>query len=83
MLQMFSVFDKAVGAFMPPYFCKARGEAIRMFSDAVNEQNSPFFKHPGDFELYAIGRFDPATGSLEQLATERVLGALDVTQKVS
>jgi len=85
MLYMFAVLDKAVNAFMPPFFCRAKGEAIRTFTDAVNDKQSPFFKHPTDFELYIVGSFDPANGTLGSASggCERLLTAMDVVQSVA
>lgn len=79
MLYMFSVFDKAVGVFEKPFACRAKAEAIRMFSDAVNDGQSPFRKYPADFELYYVGLFDPAIGQMDG-SLERMLSALDVLQ---
>lgn len=67
-MQMFSVFDKAVGAYMPPFFARTRGEAIRMFSDAVQSKDGQFIKHPQDYELYEIAVWDDLSGRCEQTA---------------
>lgn len=80
MLQAFTVLDKAVMAFGAPFFVRAKGEAIRMFNDSVNDKQSPFFKHPADFALYSIGEFDPTNGSLVARPTELIVTALDVLQ---
>lgn len=83
MLYMFAVLDKAVGSFMQPFFCRARGEALRTFSDAVNDKQSPFFRHPSDFELYFIGQFDQSNGTVMPGTCERLLTAMDVVTTVS
>lgn len=82
MLYVFSVLDKAVGAFMPPFFVRAKGEAVRTFNDAVNEKSSPFYKHPLDFELYMIGHFDPDKGQITPCLVEKVVAASDVLEKM-
>jgi len=83
MLYMFAVLDKAVMAYMTPFFCRAKGEAIRTFSDAVNDKQSPFFRHPSDFELFYVGGFDPANGHCVVVSSERLVTALDVVQSVA
>lgn len=83
MLKMYAVRDKAVEAFMQPFFVRANGEAIRSFADAVNDSNSPFYKHPGDFELYALGDFDPSSGRCDVAQGPiRVIAALDLVNKM-
>lgn len=77
----YTVRDKAVGAFLPIFFVRSRGEAVRSFSDAVNDPGKPFNKHAGDFDLWYLGTFDDATGALalpDGGAPERVAGAIDV-----
>lgn len=83
MLKVYTVYDKAVGSFMPPFYCKADGEAIRSFMDAVNQSDSPFFKHPGDFELYALGDFDQGSGLYECGSPRRIISASEVAAKVA
>lgn len=83
MLHVYAVLDKAVDAFMPPFFVRSQGEAVRTFADAVNDKSSPFFKHVSDFELFKIGTFDPANGQLTSNGFIRVLSAMDVVEKVT
>lgn len=83
MLKVYAVRDKAVGAFMAPFFVRSPGEAMRSFVDAVNDKNTPFFRHPGDFELYDIGMFDPSNGSLSAAECVRVASALEVVEPVA
>lgn len=63
-LEMYSVFDKKTGAFTPPQMFRARGEAIRSFSDAVGDGNSPFSKHAEDYAFAYIGSFDDNSGCM-------------------
>lgn len=62
-LRMYSVRDKAVDAFLQPFFVRAKGEAVRSFLDAVSN-NAQFRSHPHDYDLYDIGKFDDNTGLL-------------------
>lgn len=62
-----AVKDAKLEAFLPPFTAPARGVAQRMFSDAVNNADSPFSKHPEDFALYFVGVFDDATGHLHDM----------------
>lgn len=66
MMRMYSVFDSAVGAYMQPFFARTRGEAIRMFTDACQDEKGRFIAHPQDYELYEIASWDDASGKIVQ-----------------
>lgn len=59
-----SVYDAAVGAYMQPFFCRSKSEAIRSFSDAVGAKESQFCAHPEDYTLMCVGAWDDATADL-------------------
>lgn len=57
-MQVFTVFDAAVGAYLQPFFCRSKGEATRSFGEACNDKSKPFFNHPLDFTLVYLGEWD-------------------------
>ena len=61
-LQIFSVYDSKVELFGTPFFCRSKGEAIRSFADAVNEESHAFSRHADDYTLFHVGEFDEAEG---------------------
>lgn len=68
-LQVFTVYDTKVGAFMQPFVCRSQGEAMRIFGDEVNNAQGAFFRHPEDYAMFHIGSFDQGTGMVQPLAT--------------
>lgn len=62
MLNIFSVRDAAVEAYMQPFFAPTKGAAIRSLTEAVNDPKHEFFKHAADYGLYFLGSYDDATG---------------------
>lgn len=77
-LLMFSVYDSMVEAYMPPFFVRARGEALRLFGDLVNDQSSNVGKHPSDFTLMYIGEWDDGSGRVDDSGiTVRVISGLE------
>jgi len=64
-LNAYSIFDKAVNAYMRPFFMQTDGQALRAFSDQVMDGESPPAMHPEDYALFRIGGFDEDTGMLE------------------
>lgn len=63
--QAFTVYDNKVESYLRPFFCMTNGEAIRSFTDAVNDPTSAFHKHPADFTLFQIGVYDDTHGVLK------------------
>jgi hypothetical protein len=77
-LLVFSVYDAAVGAFMSPFYARAKGEALRMFTDLANDASTNVGKHPADFVLMEVGEFDDRSGAFGlPVSPVRVIGALD------
>ncbi|AXH76472.1 MAG: nonstructural protein [Microviridae sp.] len=74
-LSMFSVYDKAVQAWLPPFFARAKGEALRNFSAACNDKEHLFFKHIGDYYLAFLGEWDDSTGLFDAIEPVRLVSA--------
>ena len=76
---LIAVRDNAVEAYQQPLTVRARGEAIRWFIDLVNNpENRNIHNNPGDFDLYAIGRFDDQTARLTTFdQPERLIRGID------
>jgi len=54
----YTIYDSATKAHMRPWYALTDGEAVRTFSDAVNDPASQYNKHPDDFTLFAIAHYD-------------------------
>lgn len=61
-MQIFSVKDKQVDAFLQPFFSPTLGSALRSLMEVVNDPNHTFSKHSSDYVLYSLGSFDDTTG---------------------
>lgn len=59
-----AVKDRALDAYMTPFFVPAIGLAIRSFQDEINRADSPMHAHPEDYDLYHLGSFDERDGML-------------------
>lgn len=64
-LKMFTVYDSKVEAYLPPFYERASGSAIRAFEASCNQPEHQFRKHPADYTLFEIGTYDDATGRCE------------------
>lgn len=81
MLQIYSVRDNAIQAYLPPFYARARGEAIRMVQGIMQDPNTNFNRHPEQFALYLLGEFDDASGNLIAVENpERVITCLELKE---
>lgn len=64
--QVMSVRDIKMEAFNAPFTVATVGQAIRSFTDAVNDDTKgDIAKHAKDFDLFHLGTYDDATGKIE------------------
>lgn len=59
---MATIFDSAAECYQRPFFCRAVGEATRIFSDLVNDPDHPVGQHPDHYTLFRIGEFSEFSG---------------------
>lgn len=72
-LHVVAIRDEAVGSFSTPFFTRSTGEAVRGFSDAVNNPDTPYNKHAKDFSLWLLATFDDNGGSFDVPDTPTLL----------
>lgn len=67
-MKIFSIHDSKAEAYLPPFYCRAEGEAIRNFQTAINTQDHAFNAHAADYTLFYLGDWDEtsATFSLKK-----------------
>lgn len=71
-LEVYSVFDAAVGAYLPPLFMRARSEAVRSFQDACRDNSHQFARNAKDYSLVHLGFWDDNSGQFESIQPDRV-----------
>lgn len=76
--EIFSVYDSAVNAYLPPFFARSKGEAIRSFTEAASTRDHQFAKHALDYTLMSLGKFDDGSGTFETDLPVRIVGASEV-----
>lgn len=74
LMKVFSVYDSAAGAYLQPFFMASRGQAIRAFTDLVNDVSHSFSKHADDYTLFELGTYDDASGKIASHETPQSLG---------
>lgn len=63
--KVYSIYDAAVSAYMQPFCAQSKGQAVRMFSDSVNDSSTMFFKHPDDYTLFELGSWNDESASYQ------------------
>ena len=62
--QFYAVYDKAIAAYMRPFVAQSDGQAVRLFKDETENNESPFFKHPEDYALFRLGVWNDQDGKI-------------------
>lgn len=75
-----TVRDSAVNAYMPPFFSRHLGEAMRSFGDLVRDPQSNVGRHPADFHLYLLGEYDDVTGLFTTSEPQRMASAVEFNE---
>lgn len=63
-MRCYSVYDRKALVYNPPFYAPTDGAAIRIVSDAANDQNQ-LGRHPHDYVLFCVGTYDDQLGRLE------------------
>ncbi len=72
-MKIFTVYDSKAKAYLTPFFIKTTGEALRQFTDIVNNKEHYFSQHPEDYSLFEIGTYDEQLGQVKQYDSNLML----------
>lgn len=73
-LMIYSIYDSKVKFYDRPIVMRNRGEAMRSWEQAANDEKTSICAHPHDFALMEIGEFDDQTGQIVSHAVPDSLG---------
>lgn len=78
-----AIRDRAVDAFLRPFFATHLGGAKRSFRDEVNRAapDNAMHAHPEDYDLYHLGSFDDNTGLFESHTPRQIEIGKDCVDK--
>lgn len=79
--RLITIKDEATELFTPPVAVDTTAQALRMFADLINNPDTEHNRHPGDFDLYILGVFDPATGKIDSSEPQRLMRGVDAVKK--
>lgn len=58
---VYSIRDVKTNIYNTPFFQTHKAGAMRLFSDLCTDPNSQIKRHPEDFQLFQIGKFNSET----------------------
>lgn len=73
-MKLFTVWDAKAEAYLQPFFCPTKGQALRSFSAAVNKPDHDLHLYAEDYSLFEIGEWDDSTGIITMLEHRIPLG---------
>jgi len=71
---IFTIYDDKAECYLPPFYMKTVGEALRAFTDSANDVNHAFCKYPADYTMFKLGHFDDGNASFELHPTPASIG---------
>ena len=73
-LKIFTVYDSKAETYLPPFYMKTKGEAVRGWITTLNDPQSSFCQYPADFTLFELGDYDDQDSSFNLHETKQVIG---------
>lgn len=70
-----TAYDLATESFGQPFTVNHTGQAVRSFTDEVNNPDSQVGRHHEDYELWQLGFFDTDTGEISPTKLRLIRGA--------
>ena len=81
-IKVYSVYDNAAGAYLPPFTQQNDAMAIRIVQGMVNDGRSIFSQSPADFSVFYLGEYDDENGMFTQDAPPKMLaGCLSLVER--
>jgi len=72
--KIYTVRDSKTEAYLQPFFCLTRGQALRSFTEVCKDTNHNIGKYPEDFALFELGTYDDSTAVFNLHAQPENLG---------
>lgn len=71
-MEVIAIKDRALDAYMRPFYAQTIGQAIRMFQDEIKRPDGEMAKHPDDYDLYHLGTWDDQDGTTTQQTPKQI-----------
>ena len=82
-LKMYSIRDSKAEIYNRIWCLTTHGEAERAFRDLANDDGTTVGKHPEDYDLYYLGKFDDNSGKFEPVdSPEHIVKAVNLVKQL-
>lgn len=78
--KVYCIKDKIGENFTDPVIRKNDQEAVRTFQNVCSNDREMAYHHPGDFDLYCVGTFNPITGAITGDEVRFVISAVNAKE---
>jgi len=76
-ISIFSIFDKKVSAYRPPFTGRNPGEVKRMVQSTLQSQNQ-LSEYPADFDIYYLGEMNDVSGQIDGIKPEFICSVISL-----
>jgi len=76
-VKVFSIYDTAAGVYRQPFYAHADGEAMRVFYDLSINAEHEIGRHPEDYSLFLVAKYDDNKGCFIDLQRDCLVTALE------
>lgn len=73
-MEIFSVYDSKAESYLQPIFAPNAAVAVRMFSNAVNQEGHDFGKFAQDYTLFHLGEWNEKEAKITMKRAPESLG---------
>lgn len=76
-IKVYSIYDSAAGVYRQPFYTSQDGEAMRVFYDLSINADHEIGRHPEDYSLFRLAKFDDSKGLFFARCKECLTTALE------
>lgn len=77
---MYSIYDTAAEVYSDPMYFRSEGEAIRAFTQGVNNPQTQLALTPEHYQLYRVGNFNDCSGEISPEPPTHVVNAIALVE---
>ena len=78
--KLFAIHDQKARAYLAPFTFSKEGQALRLFTDSIQNPEHQFSRHPEDYTLFLLGEFDDETGKIKPNTPQSLGNGVEFTQ---
>jgi hypothetical protein len=82
-MYIYVVYDSKAEAYLPPFFMKSKGEALRAIEEECLNPKSNFNKYAADFTFFEIGQWDELTSQFDIYESKVCIGEALIIRNVA